>query len=1013
MVEALHERVRAVGRDGQVGKAHPGAAHVDQVHAVLEVGDGVVAARAAVDEGVRAGAAGERVVARTAAQDVVAGAAVEGVVAGAALQGIVAAEAADGVVAAEPVDGVVVRGTGNGVRARRGVPLRRMGHLDAEGARGEVAGGVADARTRVVERHRVPGGDGLRQRKRQGRVVDRHLGDRDRGAGDPRGELRRCRVRGGVQGVGEQERQGVVPDFLGKQFQRGCLGSGVRHRVPGQRGESIAGQVRERCGVRRVRERGRRSRRRGRAQGQGHHGAVCRRRDHAAGARHGELRRVDDAVRERLAEGQPGDGAIDLRRRQDGRRGVRAGCGRPDTEKDGARRAPGSVAAPAPHVDRVPAVGEVRGIERRGEVGRSVARHRMRRGAAAPGRDADGVLGGIELRGGAAGRGRVGIDVARQEVAQAGGQGYRRARRHAVGPLGRLTEREASRGDVRPRRQRPGRAGDARRVVEAVDVVRRDGAFVRAATLVQAGAQPGRHGHEAQAVVGELVRRSRAGVRRLLGVARRHAELADEVEHPLAVAEVGGRGHVVLAVVVHVQEDARRAVRHRAVGSARHGAEDALHVVRRGAGLGFRPGGRASIRVRAGAAARARSTPVRGVVAVDVHTRAPPVPGRGVVVRVGVLAPGRVGALREFAGIRVALQQQMHFVTVEQPGGVGVAAVVRHEALPEARHRGGGGVVPGVDGPLDKELGLGAADGAVGEHEDMNVVPAGEADGVPAAHADFVAAAAAGLEPAIADVVPAREIRKLPGDGLAERVGALHRVVARVAGNRHGNGGGGAGPGGVRVRQDGVQFAALVGPRGVRPEHAGHLHHAPPLFLGQRHEQPAFARVARQGIEFLLDPRVGGAGGLHGNADGRCVSGRFGAGGIERRGQQRGQRQRAEHGGYRGFSAPGSFRPIPRDGHCRMGRRHTARELTHEQLAFAENVFGRGWKGGRSRPTDPRGLWPLAARWCTRGLRRGGCRRCRQHRKARRAAHLQRTPDGPANRKDQLLLSALALMGPP
>ena len=203
----------------------------------------------------------------------------------------------------------------------------------------------------------------------------------------------------------------------------------------------------------------------------------------------------------------------------------------------------------------------------------------------------------------------------------------------------------------------------------------------------------------------------------------------------------------------------------------------AAHIGLHGLRLGFGAGAGAAVGQRAGAAAAALAVgdvPAVAEVAVQVDAARVAV---GAVVVVGVLAPreARFGAL---AAVGVGVQHQVQLVVVEHPGGVGVDAVPVDELARELQHQRRGGVLAGVDGAVDEELGLALP----GRRRHRGVAEL--------EHAEVVAAAAAGLLPGVAGIDPAGELRLGRRQRLGLRKALLDRLVAGVAGDAAGAGAG-------------------------------------------------------------------------------------------------------------------------------------------------------------------------------------------------------------------------------
>ena len=125
--------------------------------------------------------------------------------------------------------------------------------------------------------------------------------------------------------------------------------------------------------------------------------------------------------------------------------------------------------------------------------------------------------------------------------------------------------------------------------------------------------------------------------------------------------------------------------------------------------LGLGAGARAAVGevalVAAGALA-AGAVPAEAEVAVQVGAAGV---GVGAVVVVGVLAPRQAG-LGLLAAVGVGVQHQVHFVVVEDPGGVGIGAIAVDQPARELQHQRRGGVFARMDRAVDEQLGLGAGE---------------------------------------------------------------------------------------------------------------------------------------------------------------------------------------------------------------------------------------------------------------------------------------------------------------
>ncbi len=144
------------------------------------------------------------------------------------------------------------------------------------------------------------------------------------------------------------------------------------------------------------------------------------------------------------------------------------------------------------------------------------------------------------------------------------------------------------------------------------------------------------------------------------------------------------------------------------------------HVVLGGLGLGLRGGAGAVIcTVAFVVTGPAAAVPLEFKVPVEVSAS---IVARGAaVVLIGVLAPREPG-LGLFAAVGVGVEHQVDFVMVQNPGRVGVGAIVVHQVFGKAGCQLGGGVFTGVDRTGDEKLGLGAGDGRVGQTQDHHVV---------------------------------------------------------------------------------------------------------------------------------------------------------------------------------------------------------------------------------------------------------------------------------------------------
>jgi hypothetical protein len=110
----------------------------------------------------------------------------------------------------------------------------------------------------------------------------------------------------------------------------------------------------------------------------------------------------------------------------------------------------------------------------------------------------------------------------------------------------------------------------------------------------------------------------------------------------------------------------------------------------------------------------------------------------------------------------------VHFVVVEDPGGVGVVAIAFEQPAREREVQRCGGVFTRMDRAVDEELGLAARQALVVELQ----------------HEDVEASQARTLLPGVAHVDPGCEIGIGGGEALRRGIGFFHGFVAAVVGNR-------------------------------------------------------------------------------------------------------------------------------------------------------------------------------------------------------------------------------------
>ncbi len=148
--------------------------------------------------------------------------------------------------------------------------------------------------------------------------------------------------------------------------------------------------------------------------------------------------------------------------------------------------------------------------------------------------------------------------------------------------------------------------------------------------------------------------------------------------------------------------------------------ELSTHVILGGLGLGLRGGAGASIRAVAFVAAGSTAAvPLERKVSVEVSASI--VACGAAVILVGVLTPREPG-FSLFAAVGVGVEHQVDLVMVQNPGRVGVGAIVVHQVFGETGCQFGGGVFTGVDRTGHEQLGLGAGDGRVGQTQDHHVI---------------------------------------------------------------------------------------------------------------------------------------------------------------------------------------------------------------------------------------------------------------------------------------------------
>ena len=286
--------------------------------------------------------------------------------------------------------------------------------------------------------------------------------------------------------------------------------------------------------------------------------------------------------------------------------------------------------------------------------------------------------------------------------------------------------------------------------------------------------------------IGPVIGRPRARIqaaahRRLAnGVAIVKAKLARQgLQRVVIGSRVGGEApgkQIQLAVAVQGDEDP--------AGSHRHGVgqrwaalvgEQRGHLRLDGLGLGFGDPGGAAVNLVTGVVAGTAAAPLKTAVAVEIRAKLVPQRGR-IVTRaavgvVDVLALVIAG-LGHLAAIGVGLRHDHHFKVVEQPGDIGVEAVLADQILGETRGDLGRGVLASVDGGHQKENGLGTGLRFVGQHQDIQVVAGRTAAGY--------------FPPTFADGDPTGQVGMATGQLRQAGVGLFDGAVTRKTGDAAG-----------------------------------------------------------------------------------------------------------------------------------------------------------------------------------------------------------------------------------
>ena len=389
--------------------------------------------------------------------------------------------------------------------------------------------------------------------------------------------------------------------------------------------------------------------------------------------------------------------------------------------------------------------------------------HRLRDGAGRPRRHAQPRAGrgdGLHRRH----RSGAGVRAAfLPAVVQRGEHLHRRARHDQIRLRAHLHR-------IRPQRPAVGRARGAQAVAQRREIGRQDGVLEAGAVLEERRADFVGEGRQAQFTVGEIVGGAVGGVQPDRGLRGVVVEVGHAPAEGLQRGGVrGGRGGEAPrpqhqpGIAVQVEEHTLR------VGVGRIGQGRAASVREGGPdvvddGLRFRLGRRrrAAEGVRTGAAAAAAPVaPLERVVAVEVDAGGV---AATTVVGVVVLAPGQAG-LGALAVVGIGLQQRVHLVVVQQPGGVGVGAVALHQRFDQPRGQLGRGVLAGMHRRHDEHRRLRPGQVAVGD----------------ARHFELVAAHAIQRLPRRTDRQNLHQIRCSLRQRRHRGLGFLHGAVAGVA----------------------------------------------------------------------------------------------------------------------------------------------------------------------------------------------------------------------------------------
>ncbi len=113
------------------------------------------------------------------------------------------------------------------------------------------------------------------------------------------------------------------------------------------------------------------------------------------------------------------------------------------------------------------------------------------------------------------------------------------------------------------------------------------------------------------------------------------------------------------------------------------------------------------------------------------------------------------------------MQHQVHFVVVQDPGCVGVAAVAVHQPTRKFQHQGRGRIFPRMNGRVDKQLGFAARHGGVGQLQHLHVV----------------APSALGFLPRVTSVQQSGQLGFAGHKSLRLRHRFFHRFIAGIVGN--------------------------------------------------------------------------------------------------------------------------------------------------------------------------------------------------------------------------------------